>query len=143
MNRALWFALLASLCACASTHGPRPEDVPTSVDANAGSVPVLQVSLRATPAGYTLVQARRAIGTPTLAFDPDLPVVVTASGPGGARMFWISVPNPRTGHADRELVLQEGFLSLRLPDPDSIRSLDILVRSGPNAGLHQSFPIEL
>ena len=123
------------------------EGPPTTVDSKAGSVPVLLVELRASESGYVLVSARRSLGTPSLAFDPDREVLVTALKSDGSRLASISVPNPRTAHSAgekeaRELVLESGSLSLRLPDPDSIRALELFVRRGPNEGFHQVFRID-
>lgn len=110
-------------------------------------MPVLQVSFRAAPSGYTLLSTRRLLGKPTLAFDPTHDVRVTARDGEGHEVALMSVPNPRTAYAceeeDRgEFQLAEGLLILRFPYPDQIRQLDLLVLRGPNEALHQVFTVD-
>lgn len=140
-------ALASALCACTTALGPRPEDVPTTFDSEAGAMSIVQVEFRATPSGYTLLGVRRSLGEPTLAFDPDGDVLITALSEDGTRLASISVPNPRSAYAadgtePHEFVLEEGFLSVRLARPESIRQLELTVRKGPNEAFHQIYRID-
>jgi hypothetical protein len=140
--------LSAVLGACGTTAGPRPEDVPERIDLADETIPVLQVQLRATESGYSLVSSRRATGIPTLSFDLEREVVLTARDENGAVVAALSVPNPRSAHTTgarrpRTVVLPEGFLFVRLANPDTIQRLEISVRRGPNQDLRQSFVIDL
>lgn len=140
--------LAAALCACRTVHGPRPEDVPEEVDFAAEAIPILQVTLRATDNGYSLVEARRAIGTPTLALGRGQDVLITARDANGEGILQFSVPDPRLGHttgreAPRMIARDPAVLHLRLPYPDVIQTLEVRVRSGPNADLRESFVFEL
>ena len=139
-------ALASTLWACRTTFGPQPEDVPTTFDSEDGAIAIAQVEFRATPSGYTLVRVRRSLGEPTLAFDLDDDVLITALSEDGARLASIAVPNPRIAHVcgvePHEFVLEEGFLSVRLARPESIRQLELTVRSGPNEAFHHVYSLD-
>jgi hypothetical protein len=133
---------LALVAGCASPASP--DDVPLESVVDEGLLRVLQVTFRATDSGYTLVHVRHTLGTPTLGFDPDREVLVTARDARGQPIVALAVPNPRTVTCLGPVATTraEAFLNLRFPEPVSIRSLEAVVRGGPNEGLRQVFAID-
>ena len=135
---------LALLAACASPGSQ--DDVPKEIAVHAGSIPVLQVTFRATESGYTLIHVGHTLGTPTLALDPDREVLVTARNARGEPIVALSVPNPRVATGEPpdncSFVLFEAVLNLRFPEPEPIHSLETFVSGGPNKGLRQVFTID-
>ena len=132
---------------CASVLGSRSEEVPTTIDSSDGWIPIVQVEFHATDSGYTLVRVRRSPGEPTLAFDPDGDVLITARSSDGGPLASISVSNPRQAYVDdgpppHEFVLDEADLSVRLARPEAIHQIELFVRRGPNEGFRHVYPID-
>ena len=148
--RTLATLLLAlSLPGCAVFHaseGPDPDDVPRSMTLAPGEVDLLELTFDVSASGYTLAGTRRMLGAPTLAIVQDRDVLITARDASGRVVQTLSVDNPRlvTTAGSKNpgtAVLDRALLTVRLPSPDSIRIVEVLVRSGPNERETRSFDI--
>ena len=129
-----------------------PERIPDRVQLF-NEVPVLVVTVDATPKGYTVSTARRS-GVPTSSLVQDRAVAVTAKDPAGATVATVSVPNPREVHAVGKAksgardegraevrVVERGRFTVMLPSPERIASVEVHVRSGPDAGVKQAISV--
>lgn len=146
-NLLLTALLVPPLAACQTSVGPSPEDAPGRIQLTRAPVEVLQVTFEATEAGYGLVEVSRVLGVPSRAIHEDRPVRITALDESGEPVHSISVFDPRevrtTGTRDPSTkVRASGTLILRFANPDSIRSFDVEVHEGPNAGLHARLPVD-
>ena len=141
--------LIACLPACSmfSKHeGPDPDDVPRSMTLAPDSVDLVELTFEASDAGYALTGARRTSGAPTLAIINDRDVLITARDGSGKPVHTVSVDNPRlvtTAGSSKPgtAVLPRATFTIRLPRPDDVRSVDVMVRGGPNERFTRSFTV--
>lgn len=108
---------------------------------------VLIVRFEATAQGYSMT-GRKGLGVPTMAIVLNREVVITARDGNGKALGTVSVFNPRdvrTTGSKRPArdVLDKGSFTVAFPSPDHIRSIDVFVRGGANAGHKQAFNIDL
>jgi len=109
------------------------------------TIPVLLVQLAASEDGYRLAGVSETRGAATLSPWKNRAVSLTAVDERGETVATLFVDNPRlarttsTPHLNR--TLPTGMLRVRLPEPQRIRSLQVVVRDGPNAGLETVFEL--
>jgi hypothetical protein len=143
----LLLALLLPGCSVFSaSEGPDPDDVPRSMTLAPGEADVLELTFDVSASGYTLAGTRRTLGAPTLGIVQDRDVLITARDASGHVVQTLSVDNPRlvttAGSKNPGTgVLDRATLTVRLPSPDTIRIVEVLVRSGPNERESRSFDI--
>jgi hypothetical protein len=141
-------ALMPCLPGCASlrSEGPDPEDVPATQVLAPAAAELLALTFEASAAGYALVGTSLTAGAPTLAIDQDRDVLISARDDSGHAFQSVSVFNPRLATTagstnPATAVLDRASFTVRLPHPDRIRSVDVVVRRGPNEGVRQTFPV--
>ena len=149
--RAFMLTLLVATClpACSlfSRHeGPDPDDVPRQMTLAADSVDLVELTFEASEGGYALTGTRRTNGAPTLAIVNDRDVLITARDASGKAVHTVSVDNPRlvtTAGSSKPgtAVLPRATFTIRLPRPDDVRSVDVMVRGGPNERFTKSFTV--
>jgi hypothetical protein len=146
----LAFAFVLALCSlgCTTSEGPRPEDVPRRQLLVPGAVPLMRVTFEADEGGYRVVDTVRAVGAPTLAIDQNRDVLITAYDATDQIVGSVSVSNPREAHTvgtdNPELwTLPRGTVTVRLPKPDEITSVEVTVRRGPNANYRERLRVRL
>ena len=105
---------------------------------------VLQITFKASSAGYTVVNMRRTAGAPTLAIDQNRDVLITAVDSTGKPVGSVSVFNPRlvhtTGSRDpQSTVLDEATFTVNFANPDAINALNVQVIRGPNGEYQKQF----
>lgn len=149
--RAFALAFLVALClpACSmfsKQEGPDPDDVPRQMTLAPGAVDLVELTFEASDGGYALTSAHRTIGAPTLSIVNDRDVLITARDGSGKAVHTVSVDNPRLVHTAGSskpgtAVLPRATFSIRLPRPDDVRSVDVMVRGGPNERFTRSFNV--
>jgi hypothetical protein len=153
--RAMVVCLLAFILAgCTSGQQPAlkeiaaspldPQKVPTQRSLQ-NPVPLVAARFDASDAGYAL-RAFRAMGTPTSKIDQSRDVLIRALDAQGNVVSSVSVENPRDVHTvgstnPARSVLPAATFTVFFQNPDAIRSIEISVAKGPNAGFKQSFRI--
>jgi len=133
-----------ALCAtgCPTSVGPNPEDVPDRQELAPGIKPVLEITLEATEGGYRVLDSARRMGSPTLAIIQSRDVLIRAYDSSGSVIESVSVANPRQTRAagtggSGNLILPRGTVTVRLPAPERIASVEVVVRRGPNENYRQ------
>lgn len=149
--RALALSLLLVTClpACSMFGGSEeaePGDGSSATALAAGSVDLVELTFEASEGGYVLTGSRRTSGEPTLAMVNDRDVLVTARDASGKAVHTVSVDNPRlvrTAGSGKPAtgVLPRATFIVRLPRPDDVRSVDVMVRGGPNERFAKSFVV--
>ena len=143
----LLVALVLPACSLFSKQeGPDPDDVPRTMTLAADSVELLELSFEASEGGYALTGSRRTTGAPTLAIVNDRDVLITVRDGSGKPVHTVSVDNPRvvqTAGSSKpgSAVLPRATFTIRVPRPDDVRSVDVMVRGGPNERFTRSFTV--
>lgn len=122
----------------------KPGEVPTQLQLNAKAEAVVVITIRASDAGYQIVNTRQMLGTPTMGIDKSRDVLITAQNSSGQALATISVFNPRvirtTGARNPATdVLSDATFSIALPA--ATQKISITVRSGPNEKLTSTLPL--
>lgn len=122
-----------------------PENMPTTRTLHT-PVPVLLVRIEATKEGYTAMPFR-AMGVPSPTIHTEGDVVLKALDEQGRAVSTVAVDNPRAirtaGSTKPETgELDKATFTVTFAKPDNIRSVEMTVISGPNAGLKQALRIE-
>ena len=140
--------VMALLLGCAATGGREDDDKYARAEKSPSGIPVqfplydrqpvLLVRVIATDAGYE-VKVRKDLGVPSQAIDKDRDVLVAARYADGT-VAETSVFNPREVHTTgarnpASAVRAKGSFAVSFTAPDSIRTIEITTRRGPNQGL--------
>lgn len=155
MKTVLILSLAIALVGCArSTKTDLPGLRPQFANPNSmptvrnlqDSTPLLAVKLEASDAGYTL-KAFRTTGTPTSRISLNRDVEIKALDKDGKPVMSVSIDNPRDVHTTgterpATAVLSKAKVTVFLVSPDQIRSIEVNVLRGANAGLKKTFSID-
>ena len=154
MHRLFWLVLLGLACGCSNQEPETtgflakdqidPAQVPDQLNLYQLE-PVLVARFEASASGYNLT-ALQARAAPTSAVVKDRDVRIVAKDEQGRPLASVSVDNPREIFASgatnvARTVDARSTFTVFLPQRDLIRSLDLAVLRGPNAGLRRTFPV--
>jgi hypothetical protein len=122
-----------------------PQKVPTEQRLQ-DSAPLIAVKLEASDSGYT-IQAFRSVGTPTSTIHQDRDVVVKTFDQQGGLLTSVAINNPRDAHTTGSkqpatAVLPKATATVFFPKPDAVRSIEVTVIKGANAGLRQKLDVD-
>lgn len=122
-----------------------PQKVPTEQKLQ-DSAPLIAVKLEASDSGYT-IQAFRSAGTPTSTIHQDRDVVVKTFDEQGGLLTSVTIDNPREAHTtgskhSATAILPKATATIFLPRPDAVRSIEVTVIKGANAGLKQKLDVD-
>jgi hypothetical protein len=122
-----------------------PENVPEDISLF-DEGPVLLVRVTADVGTYKAELVRK-VGVPTNAIVQHRDVQVTARSLSGEVVGQVTVDNPRLARTvgskePKKVELPSGRFSVLFGSPTEIRSVEVVVRAGPDAGLRQIFAVE-